>query len=299
MNYQNLGASNISVSEVAMGCMSLKSSNQEAQEVIDKGIDYGINFFDTADLYEFGLNEELLGKAIQGKRKDIVIATKGGNEWGDARDGWSWNPTKPYLLKAVEASLRRLNTDYIDLYQLHGGTIDDPLDETIEAFEHLKEQGKIRAYGVSSIRPNVIREYVKRSNIATVMMQYNLLDRRAEEGVFNLLRENNISVIVRGALAKGLLVDKTADAYLGLEKSVVAATQERIEKAANLLKAKRSQVATKFALQPEVVSSAAIGFRTVSQVAELLDDYGRWSLSAAAYAELAEAPGVRRYTNHR
>ena len=299
MNYRSLGSSNISVSETSLGCMSLKTTNREANEVIARVLDYGINFFDTADLYEFGLNEELVGKAIQGKRDNVIIATKGGNEWGAARDGWHWNPSKNYLLKAVEDSLRRLKTDYIDLYQLHGGTIDDPIDETIEAFELLKEQGKIREYGISSIRPNVIREYVKRSNIVSVMMQYNLLDRRPEETVFNLLRENNISVIVRGALAKGLLVDKPVEAYLGLPKSAVATTQEGCKSVAHTQQVVSSQVATKFALHPEVVSTAAIGFRTIKQVDDLLANYDQWSLSKTSQATLLDLPGVQGYADHR
>ena len=88
---------------------------------------------------------------------------------------------KNIFSSAVDQSLKRLQTDYIDLYQLHGGTIEDPIDEMIEAFETLKAAGKIRYYGISSIRPNVIREYVKRSSIVSVMMQYSLLDRRPEE----------------------------------------------------------------------------------------------------------------------
>src|SRR6202034_3432729 len=96
-------------------------------------------------------------------------------------------------------------TDYIDLYQLHGGTIDDPIDETIEAFELLQQQGKIRYYGISSIRPNVISEYVQRSNIISVMMQYSLLDRRPEESCLQLLQQNNIGVLARGSVAGGLL----------------------------------------------------------------------------------------------
>ncbi|BBP90484.1 hypothetical protein BsIDN1_41020 [Bacillus safensis] len=90
---------------------------------------------------------------------------------------------------------------------MHGGTIDDPIDETIEAFEELVEEGVIRYYGISSIRPNVIKEYAKKSNIVSVMMQYSLLDRRPEEW-FSLLEEQSISVVARGPLAKGLLTEK-------------------------------------------------------------------------------------------
>ncbi len=99
-------------------------------------------------------------------------------------------------------SLKRLNTDRIDVYQLHGGTIEDPIEETISAFEQLVQQGKIRYYGISSIRPNVIREYVLRSNIVSVMMQYSLLDRRPEEECLPLLAQKDIGVLARAVWLK-------------------------------------------------------------------------------------------------
>ena len=153
MKYNRLGYSELSVSEISMGCMSLSNDSQKSRRLIDQAIDQGINFFDTADLYDHGKNEELLGLATQKSRKNIIIATKVGNPWNEEGTSWVWNPRKEYILRAVETSLRRLRTDYIDLYQLHGGTIEDPMDETIEAFEILKQQGKIREYGISSIRP--------------------------------------------------------------------------------------------------------------------------------------------------
>jgi aryl-alcohol dehydrogenase-like predicted oxidoreductase len=164
-------------------------------------VDLGINYFDTADIYDQGENEITVGRALRDSRSKLFIATKVGNQPRPDGTGWDWNPHKEHILGAAEASLKRLQTDYIDLYQLHGGTLDDPIDETIEAFELLKEQGKIRAYGISSIRPNVIREYVARSNMVSVMMQYSLLDRRPEESCLELLREIGIGVLVRGAVA--------------------------------------------------------------------------------------------------
>ena len=299
MKYNQLGKSALQSSEISMGCMSLQSSMSEATEVIDKALEYGVNLFDTADLYEFGLNEELLGGALGNKRQEVLIATKVGNQWTEAKDGWTWNPTKKHILQAVEASLKRLNTDYIDLYQLHGGTIDDPIDETIEAFEELKQQGKIREYGISSIRPNVIREYVKKSNIVSVMMQYSLLDRRPEEEIFDLLEKNNVSVIVRGALAKGLLVDKPASSYLSLNTTTVAGVQMAMEGLVTRNKLSNSQLAVRYALRPHPVATAAIGFRTVDQVNDLLQGFDSSSLPSEEFQELDQTNGVRIYKNHR
>src|SRR5215216_5035972 len=208
MQYYQLGKSSLQVSRIGFGCMSLKKDGASAEKILQHALELGINYFDTADLYDKGENEVILAKALKEKRNNIVLATKAGNVWRKDGTGWDWNPKKEYILGAVEGSLKRLQTDYIDLYQLHGGTIDDPIDETIEAFELLKQQGKIRHYGISSIRPNVIREYVKRSNIVSVMMQYSLLDRRPEETCLPLLQQHGIAVVTRGSVAQGLLVDK-------------------------------------------------------------------------------------------
>lgn len=209
MKKRQLGNSDLFVTEMGLGCMSLGTSETEAMRIINEAIDLGINFFDTADLYDYGLNEEFVGKALKGKRDQIVLTTKVGNRWTEEKNGWAWDPSKAYIKAEVKESLRRLQTDYIDLYQLHGGTLEDPIDETIEAFEELKKEGIIRHYGISSIRPNVIREYAKRSNIVSVLMEYSLLNRRPEEW-FPLLNEHQISVIARGPLAKGILTDNNA-----------------------------------------------------------------------------------------
>src|SRR5690606_2266600 len=108
-----------------------------------------------------GANEELFGKALAAIRDKVILATKVGNAWQAGEDGWTWNPSKQHILKSVDASLRRLQTDYIDLYQLHGGTIEDNFEEIVETFERLKDAGKIREYGLSSIRPNVFLKYIQ------------------------------------------------------------------------------------------------------------------------------------------
>ena len=203
------------VSRVALGCMSLRPGTDDSISIIHRAMDAGINFFDTADLYNGGANEEMLGKALAHKRASVIIATKVGNQLNPDGKGWKWNPSRAYILSAVDESLRRLQTDYIDLYQLHGGTMDDPLDETISAFEQLVQEGKIRYYGLSSIRPNVISYWVEHAHPASVMMQYSLLDRRPEESCLTLLQQNQIGVLARGGLAQGLLAGKKPTAYLG------------------------------------------------------------------------------------
>lgn len=207
MKKRRIGDSELIVSELGLGCMSIGTNKREAAAVIDAALAEGINYLDTADLYDQGMNETIIGEVIKQKRGEIILATKAGNRFEPGKEGWSWDPSKKHIKSALKQSLTRLQTDYIDLFQLHGGTIEDDIDETIEAFEELKQEGVIRYYGISSIRPNVIHEYVKRSSIVSVMMQYSLLDRRPEP-LFPLLEEHSISVLARGPLAKGLLTNR-------------------------------------------------------------------------------------------
>lgn len=121
MKTNRLGSSELYVSEIGLGCMSLGTDEGQAVKLIHEALDQGVNFLDTADLYDAGRNEELVGKAIQGRREDVIIATKVGNRRVPGQEGWVWDPSKDYIKSAVKDSLRRLGTDYIDLYQLHGG----------------------------------------------------------------------------------------------------------------------------------------------------------------------------------
>ena len=249
--------------------MSL-SSNTETENIalLRHAVDLGINYLDTVDLYDKGMSEIAVGKAIKEMRNKIVLATKGGNQWRNDGSGWDWNPRKDYILEAAEKSLRRLQTDYIDLYQLHGGTIDDPIDETIEAFEILKKQGKILQYGISSIRPNVIREYVKRSAIVSVMTQYSLVDRRPEETTLALLQQNNIAVLSRGVLAQGLLVNKPAKEYLNHSKEEMIEAGKAVQSISGDDR-NAAQTAIEYVLHHPAVASAVIGIRNMQQLKEV------------------------------
>jgi aryl-alcohol dehydrogenase-like predicted oxidoreductase len=298
MNYRQLGSSSLRISEIGFGCMSLKGDYAENERIVNTALDSGINFFDTADLYDKGENEKLIGSILKDKRGQVKLATKVGNQWRNDGSGWDWNPRKEYILSAVEESLRRLQTDYIDLYQLHGGTIDDPIDETIEAFEILQQQGKILYYGISSIRPNVIREYVSKSNIVSVMMQYSLLDRRPEEKCLDLLKKNNIGVLVRGSLAQGLLVDKPAKAYLNHKPEQVECAVKAID---FVSKSKRShtQTALQFVLRRSTITSAVVGVRTLEQLADVVQTVNTEKLTDFERAFLKDSIKQTHYEEHR
>lgn len=294
MQYKRLGNSSLVVSTLSFGCMSLKQDNRDSQYIIDSAIASGINLFDTADLYEQGYNETMLGEAVKTKRKELILATKVGNQWREDGSGWDWNPRKSYIIKAAEQSLKRLQTDYIDLYQLHGGTIEDNIDETIEAFEDLKQQGKIRYYGISSIRPAVIEQYVKRSNIISVMMQYSLLDRRPEAECLDLLQANNIGLLCRGTLAQGLLSGKTAKPYLGHSEEQV----ELAAKSVRFVASKRDTtagIALQFVMKHPAVTSVVAGIRTVTQLNDLLNVFEIPELNSFEYNYLKNAVKALHY----
>lgn len=280
-------------SQLGFGCMSLNPNGSDNIELLRAATEQGITFYDTADLYDQGWNEEIVGEALSPIRDKVQIATKVGNEWNDSGTDWRWNPSKEYILKAVDKSLTRLQTDRIDLYQLHGGTLEDPFDETIEAFETLKEQGKILNYGISSIRPNVIREWIKRSNISSVMMQYSLLDRRPEEECLDMLEEAGISVITRGSLAKGMLIDKPSKEYLGYSKEQVQLMQEAVSKTQNALSA-----SIQYVKQHPAVSYPIIGIRTFEQLNEVVASCKN-VVPESTLKELGQVLEPNVYENHR
>jgi len=297
MEYCPLGKSDLTISRIGFGTMSLEMDQLVSERLLLEALDGGINFFDTADMYQQGRLETMLGQSFRGRRDQVILATKVGNQWRPDGSGWDWNPSKKYLLSCIDQSLHRLQTDYIDLYQLHGGTMDDPIDEVIEAFESMKKSGKIRYYGISSIRPAVIREYVKRSHIISVMMQYSLLDRRPEE-MFPFLKENQVGVLARGTLAKGLLINKPPTSFLNH-------SAEEVQKAASAIKnissPKRKAAATaiRFCLQDPAVQSAVVGIRTAEQLKYALDSMSADSLTDQELSVLLNSTAVNYYDQHR
>jgi aryl-alcohol dehydrogenase-like predicted oxidoreductase len=295
---RRLGRSGLEVSVVGFGCMSLGGDHSANERLIHAALDRGIDFFDTADLYEQGENEASLGRALQGRRHRAVVATKVGNQWRPDGSGWDWNPRKSYIKQAVRGSLRRLRTDCIDLYQLHGGTVDDPIDEAIEAFEELRDAGAIRHYGISSIRPNVIDEWVQRSRLTSVMTQYSLLDRRPEEECLGLLGDRHVGVVVRGGLAKGLLASKPATEYLDHDRHAVEAAQVRLAEETEA-GSTPAQTAIRFCLAQPAVTTVACGVRTMAQLEENAAAGALPRLDAARLGALQKGVPASVYTSHR
>ncbi|MFY4775891.1 aldo/keto reductase [Metabacillus sp. RGM 3146] len=305
MKKRKLGHSDLYVSEIGLGCMSLGTEEAHARSIIDEAIDRGINYFDTADLYDLGLNEEFVGKAIKGRREQMILATKAGNHWEKGKDGWFWDPSKAYIKSAVKESLRRLSTDYIDLYQLHGGTIEDPIDETIEAFEELKSEGVIRYYGISSIRPNVILQYLQKSSIVSIMMQYSLLDRRPEEW-FPIIKDKDVSVIARGPMAKGVLTERPLsdlsrsikdNGYLSYSFDELKTVRGEIKKAAP--RHSMTEAAVQYCLHDISVGSIIPGASKREQLIENCHAALADPLHPDEYEALQKATKAEIYEDHR
>ncbi|MEO6948985.1 MAG: aldo/keto reductase [Ginsengibacter sp.] len=298
MEYQFLGKSDLNISRIGFGCMSLKPDQKDFNDIIHAAMDQGINYFDTADLYDKGENEILLGKAFKGKRDKVIIASKAGNQWREDGSGWDWNPRKEYILKCADDSLRRLQTDYIDLFQLHGGTMDDNIDESIEAFEILLQQGKIRYYGLSSIRPNVIRKHVEYGKLTSVMIQYSLLDRRPEESILSYLKENDIGVVARGSVGTGLLLDKPAIPYLNWSEKEVAHAANVVKKVA-IRDSADAQIAIQYVLQHPAIASAIVGMHTMKQLEDAIKAIALPPLSNFDMDILQNEIPVNFYKEHR
>ncbi|MFB5191676.1 aldo/keto reductase [Alicyclobacillus fastidiosus] len=302
MQRRPLGHSDIHVSEIGFGCMSIGTDQQTASALLHFAFDQGVRFFDTADLYDQGRNEEIIGKAFAKLRHEVVLATKVGNRFETGKPGWTWDPSPRYIRQAVENSLRRLQTDYIDLYQLHGGTMEDPFDGIVELMERLREEGKIRAYGISSIRPNVILRYLAGSNIDSVMMQYSLLDRRPEEW-FPTLAEHGVSVIARGPVARGLL--SNLEKPFGDEERYVDRNKQEVESARGAIRAlvnpsrTAGQTSLRYTLHPSVVASAIPGASGMLQLSENVDTANVAPLTPEETGWLQQAVRQNSYAEHR
>ena len=296
MKKRTLGQSEFQISEISFGCMSLSPDAAQANQVIAAAIDAGINYFDTADLYDRGVNEQIIGAALKKHRQNIILATKVGNRWEEGKDGWHWDTSAAYIKQAVYNSLQRLQTDYIDLYQLHGGTIDDNWEEIIDTFEGLKKDGIIREYGISSIRPNVFVPFLENSDAISNMMQFNIFDERASE-FFSSIEAAGASVVTRGTLAKGLLTNEWRErlkGFMSYNETEAKALLEKLEQQFEDVHA----AALAFNLQYNAVASTVIGARTVEQLTQNLVAYEK-AQSIQDIAIVSNWTKKDRYTDHR
>jgi aryl-alcohol dehydrogenase-like predicted oxidoreductase len=295
MEIRRLGASAIEVSTLGLGTMMFgrwgNPDEQECRRMVDMAIDAGVTLFDTADIYDFGTSEEFLGRALAGRRDRVVLATKVGNAMSEDPD--ERGLSRRWIVQSCEASLRRLGTDHIDLYQMHRPDPDTPIDETLQAFDQLVVAGKVGAIGTSTFSAAQLADATsaaERHNLIVPTSEqppYSMLVRAVENDVLPWCREHDVGVVVWAPLNGGWLTGKYQseavgddsraarepdhfdhrDAAIRAEKRALVERLTAIAEASGLT---LIQLALGFVLANPVITSALIGPRTPDQLASLL-----------------------------
>src|SRR5579875_737664 len=213
MKKRELGRSGLCVSSVGLGCMGMSDfygshDDEESIKVIHRALDLGITFLDTADIYGSGRNEELVGRALRGHRRQVILATKFGNVRAEDGRFIGVNGKPEYVRQACEASLRRLGVDTIDLYYQHRVDPDTPIEETVGAMARLVREGKVRYLGLSEAAPATIRRAHAVHPITALQTEYSLFTRDPETSIFPTLRELKIGFVAYSPLGRGLLTGR-------------------------------------------------------------------------------------------
>ncbi len=213
MDRRNLGSEGLVVSSLGLGCMGMSefygtADEEESIATIHRAIELGIDFLDTADMYGPFTNEKLVGKAVQGRRDEVVLATKFGNE---RREDGSWvgvNGKPEYVREACDASLERLGVETIDLYYQHRVDPEVPIEETVGAMKELVEAGKVRYLGLSEAAPETIRKGHEVHPISALQTEYSLFTREVEDEILPTLRELGIGFVAYSPLGRGFLTGR-------------------------------------------------------------------------------------------
>jgi len=292
MEYVNLGRAGVKVSRLCLGTMMFGGATDEAEStrIIHRALELGLNFIDTANMYNAGESEVVTGKAIRGRRDDVVLATKAKNPMGDGPNDQGLS--RVHLMRECEKSLRRLGTDYVDVYYLHAPDLTTPMDESLRAMDDLVRQGKVRyvacsnyyAYQVALMLGISAAQNLER--IACVQPLYNIVNREVEVELFPFCREQGVGVVAYSPLARGVLTGKYLPGQAPPEGSRAARgdrrmhqtelrdesfeTAQQLRPLAEAHGCTLSQFAVAWTLANPVVTSAIIGPRTMEQFEDSL-----------------------------
>jgi aryl-alcohol dehydrogenase-like predicted oxidoreductase len=321
MEYRQLGYTGLRVSALALGTMTFGGRGNfsmvgdvevdDARRMVDRSLDAGINLIDTADVYSDGRSEEIVGEVIMGRRDQIVLATKVRYAMGNGQNDAGLS--RRYLLHACEASLRRLQTDYIDLYQVHERDGLTPMDETLDALDTLVHQGKVRYIGCSNhsawhvMKALGISERSGLQRYVTQQIYYSLLDREAEYELVPLAIDNQMGILIWSPLAGGLLSGKyrrNKDRPEGARQTTSWGEPpvydedrmydiiETLTEVASARGKSPAQTALAYLLGRPAVTSVIIGARTEEQ---LIDNLGsaEWMLTEDERAKLDRVSAPR------
>ena len=210
METRTLGTQGLEVSALGLGCMGMsefygRTDESEAIATIRRALELGVTFLDTADMYGWGANESLVGKAIEGRREDVVLATKFGNVRGPNGEYLGIDGSPAYVRSACEASLERLGVETIDLYYQHRVDLQTPIEETVGAMAELVQEGKVRHLGLSEAAPDTIRRAHAVHPITALQTEYSLWTRDPEAEVLPTVRELGIGFVAYSPLGRGFL----------------------------------------------------------------------------------------------
>ena len=293
MKYKSLGRTGVQVSSLCLGCMMFggRTEPDDSYAIIDRALDAGINFLDTANVYSMGRSEEIIGEALKhsGRRHSVVLATKFHGPM-NPDDPNAWGNSRRHVIEQCEASLRRLQTDYIDLYQLHRPQASIPIDETLRAMDDLIRDGKVRYIGTSGFGSWELVESLwvsKELGLNRVICEqppFNLLDRRAERELLPMAQTFGVAIIPWGPLGGGLLAGRYQRGQPLPEDGRYAATPEAmhrindrvfdviegLEPIAAEKRCSLAQLALAWCEQQPGITSPIIGPRTMAQLEDNL-----------------------------
>jgi aryl-alcohol dehydrogenase-like predicted oxidoreductase len=307
LEYINIKGTNLIASRIALGTWAIGgwmwggSDEKESIRTIHAALDHGINLLDTAPVYGQGRSEEIVGEALRqnGRRESVILATKVGLDWTNGKV--ERNSTRQRIIQELEDSLRRLQTDYIDIYQVHWPDPFVPIEETAATLRELYEQGKIRAIGVSNYSPEQMARFETAAPLHTIQPPYNLFEREIEHDVLPYALGHNVTTLTYGALCRGLLsgtmradrqfsnedMRKTSDPkfqqphfaeYLGAASKLDAYAREHFGRGA-------IHLAVRWLLDQPGVGVALWGARRPEQLAPINEVSG-WSLTKTDFAAI-------------